>query len=159
MNTRNFLVASAIGLSAVAGTQAIAATSVTATYPESVVTAIQDMGYKAELTIDSYGDPLIRSASEGVNFNLNFYGCDLDGNNCSDIQFSVAFDVTGGMDYVSMITWNREKTMGKAFLDEENDPVLQHYMVAVDGMSRATFDETFDFWIMTLSDFTDYIDW
>ena len=46
---------------------AIAATAVSAAYPESIVDAIQDMGYKAELTTDSYGDPMIRSASDGVN--------------------------------------------------------------------------------------------
>ena len=159
MFTYTKLKALAVSTIAIAGGHAVAGTSVSAAYPETVVNAIQTMGYKAELTVDSYGDPLVRSASEGVNFSLNFYGCDDDGNDCQHLQFSVAFDVVGGMDYLSMNAWNRETTMGKAFLDEESDPVLQHYMIAVDGMSGDVFQESFEFWTSTLSDFTDYIDW
>lgn len=159
MSMHTKLIALAVSSLAFAGGQAVAGSSVSAAYPETVVNAIQSLGYKAELTVDSYGDPLVRSASEGVNFNLNFYGCDEAGNDCQHLQFSVAFDVVGGMDYISMNAWNRETTMGKAFLDEESDPVLQHYMISVDGMSSDVFKESFEFWTSTLSDFTDYIDW
>lgn len=159
MSMHSKLIALAVSSLAFAGGQAVAGSSVSAAYPETVVNAIQSLGYKAELTVDSYGDPLVRSASEGVNFNLNFYGCDESGNDCQHLQFSVAFDVVGGMDYISMNAWNRETTMGKAFLDEESDPVLQHYMISVDGMSSDVFKESFEFWTSTLSDFTDYIDW
>lgn len=159
MSMHTKLIALAVSSLAFAGGQAVAGSSVSAAYPETVVNAIQSLGYKAELTVDSYGDPLVRSASEGVNFSLNFYGCDEAGNDCQHLQFSVAFDVVGGMDYISMNAWNRETTMGKAFLDEESDPVLQHYMISVDGMSSDVFKESFKFWTSTLSDFTDYIDW
>ncbi len=139
--------------------QAVAGPSaVSAAYPESIITALQDLGYKAELTTDSYGDPMIRSAADGVGFALNFYGCE-DGNNCTDLQFSVAFDDPEGMSYVSMNSWNVKKVMGTAFLDDENDPVLQHFVSQVDGMSRVSFDATFEAWVKSLAQFTDYIDW
>ncbi|MDG1736663.1 MAG: YbjN domain-containing protein [Paracoccaceae bacterium] len=139
--------------------QAVAGpTSVSAAYPDSIITALQDLGYKAELTTDSYGDPMIRSAANGVGFALNFYGCE-NGELCTDLQFSVAFDDPEGMSFISMNSWNVEKVMGTAFLDDKNDPVLQHFVSQVDGMSRSNFDATFNAWVEALGQFTDYIDW
>lgn len=159
MTLNKFLKPVAILALAGVGMQASAGTSVSAAYPETVADALQDLGYKAAVTTDSYGDPQIRSASNGVNFTLFFYGCDDDGENCQDIQFTAAFDMTYEMDLKSMNTWNRERAMGKAFLDDEMDPVLQHYMISVDGMSRSVFEESFEYWTEILSDFTDFIDW
>jgi len=137
---------------------AAASTSVSANSPQSIVNAIQDMGYKADVTIDSYGDPQIRSAAHGVGFVMNFYGC-TEGQECTDLQFSVAFDYPNGMDLLSMNSWNIEKVMGNAFLDAVNDPVLQHFMIQVDGMSRGTFDATFVFWVDAMGEFIEYIGW
>ena len=135
-----------------------AATAVTAAYPESIVDAIQDMGYKAELTKDSYGDPMIRSASDGVNFAINFYNCE-NNVDCSDLHFVVSFDLTHGIEGFSLNSWNKERLVGMSYADEENDPVLQHYVASVDGMSRSNFVATFSQWTESLADFTDYIDW
>ncbi len=159
MNLNTILKTAALAALIGTGTQALAGTSVSAAYPETVAAAVQDLGYKANLTTDSYGDPQVRSASDGVNFTLTFYGCDNNGEYCQDIQFSAAFDMSYAMDVKSVNTWNRERAMGKAFLDDEMDPALQHYMISVDGMSRAVFQESFEYWIEILSDFTDFIDW
>ena len=75
------------------------------------------------------------------------------------MQFSVAFDDPDGMAYTSMNSWNVEKVMGTAFLDDEMDPVLQQFVGQVDGMSRHNFDATFEFWVEVLGEFIDYIDW
>jgi len=135
-----------------------AGTSVSAAYPQSISNAIQDQGYKAEIETDSYGDPIIRSAAGGVNFALTFYGCE-NGKACTDIMFAVAFDKPNGMSMSSMNSWNAEKALGRVFLDDEKDPVLQHYIISVDGMSRSTFDENFSNWVAMMDEFTDYIDW
>jgi len=136
----------------------MAATSVSAAYPESIVEAIQEMGYKAELTTDSYGDPMIHSAAAGVNFVINFYNCEANAD-CSDLHFVVIFDLLNGIENYSINSWNGERLMGMSYTDEEGDPVLQHYVASVDGMSRSNFVATFTQWTESLSDFTDYIDW
>jgi len=133
-------------------------TAVSAAYPESVVKAIQAMGYKAELTIDDYGDPLVLSAAHGVGFSVIFYGCE-NGTDCTDLQFSVAFDLLQGLDYVSMNSWNAERVMGTAYLDRNNDPVFQYFVSQVDGMSRHNFDKTYEFWVEMLGEFMDFIGW
>ena len=152
------LIASVTTLAMISQPLNAAGTSVSAAYPQSVADAIQDQGYKAEIDTDSYGDPMVRSAAEGVNFTLTFYGCE-NGSACTDIMFTVAFDKTNGMKMEPMNSWNLEKALGRAFLDDEMDPVLQHYMLSVDGMSRSTFDDNFSRWVGVMDEFTDYIDW
>lgn len=156
-NTFRTLIAAGV-MAAVSSQGALAATAVSAAYPESVAEAIQDMGYKAELTTDSYGDPMIQSASGGINFVINFYNCD-NNINCSDLHFVVIFDLINGIEPYSLNSWNKERLIGMSYADDENDPVLQHYVASVDGMSRSNFVATFSQWTESLADFTDYIDW
>ena len=56
------------GLSALALARGAQAEAVKATRPQSIVSAMQNAGYKASLDKDSTGDPLINSASSGSNF-------------------------------------------------------------------------------------------
>ena len=145
-------------LTTVSAQAPMAATSVSAAYPESIIDAIQDMGYKAELTTDSYGDPMIQSASSGVNFVINFYNCE-NNVDCSDLHFVVSFDLPTGIELYSLNSWNKERLIGMSYADDEGDPVLQHYVASVDGMSRSNFVATFSQWTESLADFTDFIDW
>ena len=155
---RTPVLAASLAVAAVLAPPAMAVTSVTAAFPETIVEAIQDMGYRAELDIDNYGDPMIRSAAAGVNFVINFYNCEAN-QDCSDLHFSVAFDMPNGMDMYAMNSWNREMLLGMAYLDDDNDPVIQHYVASVDGMSRSNFVATFSQWVEALDGFTDFIDW
>ena len=134
------------------------AQSVTAAYPETVVAAMQDAGYKATLTTDTYGDPKIESATNGVSFSVYFYGCD-EGTACRDIQFTAGFNLDNGLSLESINSWNSEKLVGHAYVDDEMDPFVTHFVSAVDGMPRANFEEVLDAWDTALAEFTDFIDW
>lgn len=158
MSTKSILTSAALALTLTAGTHAVAGTSVSATYPDSIVNALQDMGYKADIDIDDYGDPIIFSAAVGATLVIEFYVCD-DGANCRDLHLTAGFDMPDGMSLSSMNDWNLNKRIGQAFLDEEKDPIIQHYMVNVDGMSRESFETTFEYWVETVEEFTDFIGW
>lgn len=158
MISKTFLTSMALAGALAAIAPANAGTAVSATYPDSIVNALQDMGYRAELGTDDYGDPIIFSAAGGATLVIEFYGCD-NGRSCRDLQLTAAFDMPNGMSLVSMNDWNLNKRIGQAFVDDEKDPIIQHYLVNVDGMSRESFEITFEYWVDTVSDFTDYIGW
>lgn len=61
------------------------AETVSAANPASVVKVLQDKGYRAELTKDDSGAPMIRSASSDTAFLVLFYGC-TDNKNCETAQ-------------------------------------------------------------------------
>lgn len=129
------------------------AQQVTSTNPASLVSALQDAGYRAELTKDSLGDPKIDSASGGVNFSLVFYGC-ADNRDCSSIQFHAGFSMRKTVSLSDMNDWNKSNRFGCAWLDDEGDPHVK-FDVNMDegGISERLFEDTLDLWTRVLSDF------
>lgn len=98
---------------------------VTAENPASLVAALQAAGYKAELTKDSTGDPMINSAAGGSRFGILFYGC-TNGAKCETIQFSASWNTDKTPDPKLINDWNRTKRWTKAFIDKEGDPVIDY---------------------------------
>lgn len=134
------------------------ARSVSAAYPESIADALQDNGYRAELSEDGNGDPMIISYASGARFVIFFYGC-TNNRDCKDVSFASSFAVSNTITMTSLNSWNSTKLMGRSYLDSENDPVLMHFVAGVDGMPAATFKRLMDRWEVTLGEFTKYIEW
>jgi hypothetical protein len=137
----------------------VAAQSVSAYYPESIVDALRDAGYKAVLTTDDVGDPRIDSASSGVSYSIWFYGCDETNARCTDVEFRAGFDLTEPLDPSIINQWNREELIGSAYLDEDGDPFIRHHFVSFDGFPRASFETFLDTWERVLAYFTARIGW
>lgn len=82
---------------------------------------LQELGYRAMLSTDGSGDPLILSSADGSDFRIYFYGCS-NGQACKTIQFSRGYDMDQGMSLEQVNTWNREYRFGKVYLDDEAEP-------------------------------------
>ena len=122
-----------------------AAQSVSASDPASMTQVLQSFGYRAELGTDNGGDPKISSSSGGANFSIFFYGC-TNGTNCDAISFSAAFDLDPGSNVALMNDWNVKKRYTKAYLDDEQDPVIDMDIFLGDG---GVTIENFRFWVDT----------
>ncbi|MCZ7675781.1 MAG: YbjN domain-containing protein [Roseovarius sp.] len=143
---------------ALATTTAASAQSVSAAYPESIAAALLKGGYKAEITTDSAGDPLIKSAASGWNYQIVFYGCE-DNRACQDVMFAAGFDMENGMAIKSINSWNENKLLGRAYLDDEDDPHLVHFVAGMDGMPAPAFERLIERWETSLGEFAEYIGW
>ena len=131
---------------------------VSAANPESVAQVLRDRGYRAELTKDSEGDPLIKSGAEGSNFLLLFFNC-TGGKNCATVQFYAGFDRDGSFSLEKLNEWNRTKRFGRAYRDNEGDPVIEMDVDLDDGgMSKALFEDNIEFWTSLVSSFKQFID-
>ena len=75
------------------GLPAVAQDTVSAADPEGVAGVLRDLGYRAQMDSADNGDPLIRSAADGTNFRIWFYGCDGKNGNCTGMNFSAGFDL------------------------------------------------------------------
>ncbi len=124
--------------------------------PEVIASLIQDLGFKAEITTDNVGDPLIKSRSGGYNFNVFFYGC-TDGANCRSIQFSASFDMDDGMSLTRAQDFNRDKRWIKVYLNNESDPLVEMDYNMYGGVSVENFNDTFDWWTVMMDQFIEYI--
>ena len=126
--------------------------------PASMTEVLQSFGYRADLGKDSGGDPKIASSSGGADFSIFFYGC-TNGKNCDAISFQSAFDLDPGSNADLMNEWNRKKRYTKAYLDDEQDPVIDMDIYLGDGgISIDNFRNWLDTWERAVGDFKSHID-
>ena len=148
-----FLASALTLLCLVSGEACAQAQMVTAQNPASVVEALQSAGYRAELTTDKSGDPMIRSTSSGTGFTLFFYGCDKN-RSCKTVQFFTGYTDAKVTDLAAINTWNKDKRFGRAYIDGEGDPCVEMDVDLDDGgMSRALFVDNVEFWVRVMADF------
>lgn len=129
----------AAGLPAAAQAQMVSAKN-----PQSVVAALQAKGYQAELRSTS-GKPTIGSSAGGLKFTIYFENC-TDGKACTTVTFFTGFtdiDATPA----KLSEWNGKNRFTRAYIDEENDPVLAMDLdLDHQGIPRANFGEYLDIW-------------
>lgn len=150
MRTR--LYASVAALALLAGGTAAADDGriITAANPEDIVEIARGFG-SAELSKDSQGDPKIIGRIDGTRYFILFYGCD-QGRDCDDIQFRTAWSAKS-ITLEAINKWNYNKRFAKAYLDKDNDPVLEMPVNIDFGVTRRNIEDTFDWWSIALRDF------
>jgi hypothetical protein len=133
------------------------AQTISAADPKGVAAAMQAAGYRAQLTTDGVGDPKIESSAEGVNYSLYFYGCS-GGAGCTSLLFQAGFDLQDGASMDMMNVWNKDRLIGAAWLDHEDDPFIEHFVTTVGGLTPENFAEVLRLWSVAIADFKAHID-
>ncbi|MDP2739752.1 MAG: YbjN domain-containing protein [Pseudorhodobacter sp.] len=130
---------------------------ITADNPAAIADLMRAMGYRAELTADNQGDPKINSATGGSNFRIYFYGCTAN-KDCRSIQFAAGFDLTAGTTLDVVNKWNAAKRYTKAYLDDEQDPLIEMDInLDFGGVSENNFRDSLDLWEGLLAGFKQHI--
>ncbi|HEU0134455.1 MAG TPA: YbjN domain-containing protein [Allosphingosinicella sp.] len=125
--------------------------------PGTIVRALQKEGFAAKLGTDKGGDPMITSGVSGTTFQIVFYNC--TGNKaCATVQFHVGYDLKTSVGLEKINEWNRTKRFARAYLDKEDDPILEMDLDLDDGgLSHALFVDNLQFWASLLGDFEKFI--
>ncbi|MFL6845857.1 MAG: YbjN domain-containing protein [Allosphingosinicella sp.] len=125
--------------------------------PQSLVNALQGAGYAAKLGTDKVGDPMITSGASGTSFQIFFYNC-TDHKQCATVTFHSGYDLTESPGLERMNEWNRGNRFGRAYLDKENDPILEMDVDLDDGgLAPLLFIDNVEFWTSVLADFEKHI--
>ena len=128
--------------------------------PSSVAAAMLDRGYRAEMSEDGAGDPLIISADGGINFAVVFYGC-VDNRNCQTLQLAATYGFDEGTkpSADTLHDFDRQHRYTRTYLDEEGAPWIEMDIQVKDGpIERAEFDEALDIFLSNNSRFMTAID-
>ena len=129
--------------------------------PETIASFLRAEGYKAQIGVDGEGDPMIESGAAGARFEVYLYNCQ-NHVRCKDMQFSSGFDYEDGKapSVAAINEWNRKWRFAKAYLDEEQDPMLQMDVIFTDGqMSAEMFRENLEMWTEQLGAFVRFVGW
>lgn len=132
------------------------AQNVSATSPQGVVAALQNAGYKATLSKDSTGDPLISSSSGGSNFSVFFFGCTKNVD-CRTIQFFAGY--SDRKPTLSMMNdWNSKKRFARAYVADSGNARIEMDLDLDDGgMSAKLFEDNLEFWVAVMGAFEKHI--
>lgn len=153
MKIHAFALAAAIAASSPAAAEAL----VRAQDPQTIVDALQDAGYTAKLGVDKVGDPMVTSAYSGTTFQVLFYNC-TDHKECATVQFHSGYDFDHVLPLETLNEWNRSQRFGRAFLDKENDPILEMDVDLDDGgLTPLLFIDNIEFWTSVLPKFQKHI--
>jgi hypothetical protein len=125
--------------------------------PQSLVRALQNGGYQAKLGVDKVGDPMVTSGYSGTTFQIFFYNC-TNHVGCATVQFHSGYDFDKPLPLDTINEWNRSQRFGRAYLDKENDPILEMDLDLDDGgLSPALFIDNIEFWTSVLGKFEQHI--
>ncbi len=124
---------------------------------QEVTNVLQQKGYKAQLTTDKQGDPLIRSASGGIDFLVLYYECK-GKPRCASIQFYAGFKKQG-ITPQQINEWNANNRFGRAYLDKEFDPRVEMDVDVEHGATTEAIDNDIERWVSVLAAFAKFIDW
>jgi hypothetical protein len=125
--------------------------------PGSVVRALQGGGYSAKLGVDKVGDPMVTSAVGGTTFQIFFYNC-TNHKDCATVQFHSGYDFDHALPLETINEWNRSQRFGRAYLDKENDPILEMDVDLDDGgVAPLLFIDNIEFWTSILGNYEKHI--
>lgn len=145
----------ALTLAALAATPATA--TVSASNPQSVITALQNAGYKAVLEKDRDGDPTIKTSMSGLRVQILFYGC-TEHANCRTLQFNSGFDLKEAIPLEKLNEWSKANRWLTVYRDDEGDPITQmDVMVGPGGLPDQTFSDAVAVYEQAIGSFARFI--
>lgn len=127
---------------------ALAAAPIDLSDPANVMAAVQKAGFRAELSEDDTGDPMVKSSANGATFVVLFYGCE-ENKNCTDLQFYAGYELEEGDTADPSITnaFNQEFRFTRAYVDAEGDAVIEMDVIGSDGkIDDGQFARAIDVW-------------
>jgi hypothetical protein len=134
------------------------AQSVDAGSPWRLSELIREEGYKATIESDSNGNPVIRSAADGLNFSIYFYSC-RNGQDCKSVQFSSGFRMRDPLSVAAVNDWNGRKRYTRAWRDDDGNAFLRMDLNLIGGVSEQSFRESVKVWTILLRDYVKHIGW
>lgn len=123
---------------------------------EKVAGVLRANGLSVDVSQDGVGDPVIYSEIAGFNFALFGFNCTSEG--CNEFLFSSYFDTDKKISLDAINAFNEKTVAGRAFLDGDGDPNLEHLFTLSDGDDDDLIERNLAIWEAVLLDFAEHID-
>jgi Putative bacterial sensory transduction regulator len=128
-----------------------------ASKPETVVSALQDAGYKAKLSKDNGGDPMVTSSAAGYDFDIFFYGC-VENKQCDSLQMKISFVKDPANTPALADKWNNKWRFSQSYINGKGLFVTAYDVTTVGGLTNANFASMIDWWSITLGNLKTFFD-
>jgi hypothetical protein len=123
---------------------------------KTIVTAMQAQGFRAQLSTDDDGAPLISSSVAGINFAVNFYGCEVP-EGCQWIELAASFTTQTPTTMDMVNDWNANNLFGTSFIGTDGSVYLTYVLTTTGGLTRDNFNDVLARWEFAVGDFLRHI--
>jgi hypothetical protein len=127
---------------------------VDATDPDRILEIARGYG-SANLDTFTDGTPMIIGRIDGNRYNVFFYGCDENKENCRSIQFYIGW-TDADLSLAALNEWNKTKRWFQAYQDDEGDSIIEMDVNLFGGVSFSNIDDVFDWWRIGITQFRDF---
>ncbi len=118
------------------------------------VAAIFDaQGYDAEVSSETE----LSANARAYEFNVLGYNCN-GVNRCTEFLLITGYDLPNGFPLEKINDWNVSQPAGRAFLDEDGDPFLDHTISVSGPADTGAFIEGLILWLSALHDYNEFLD-
>ncbi len=121
---------------------------------EQALAEIEAYGLSGQVTDSSESTAAIEF--EGATFAVDGYHCNSN-KQCTEFLFYIGFDLPNGLSLDKVNEWNSTAIVGRAYLDDEQDPWLDHIISVNDSNDDSAFREGLELWIAGLNNFNEFI--
>jgi putative sensory transduction regulator len=108
------------------------------------------------MTAKKVDETEIAAKGWGYAFDVMGYHCNSQ-NRCTEFLLLVGFDLPNGFPLKKINEWNESQPAGRAYLDDENDPFLDHSISISSPRDAGAFREGLLLWLNALEDFEKFI--
>ncbi len=129
--------------------------------PNDILKMLTDNGYEDAYVADTdYEDlPILNFTLADSKAVIYFYECGKTGKVCEYLQLYVGWSMDNRPSYKAVNDFNAEERFSQAYIDDENDPVIEQWITLEGGISDVNFINTVATFGQTVDKFEDIIDW
>ena len=129
--------------------------------PNNILKMLTDNGYEDAYVADTdYEDlPILNFTLADSKAVIYFYECGKTGKACEYLQLYVGWAMDERPSYKVINDFNAEERFSQAYIDDENDPVIEQWITLEGGVSDVNFINTVATFGETVEKFEDIIGW
>ena len=126
--------------------------------PELIAEQLRSQGLAVQVAKDNDGDPLLRTHSQGVTWNVYFYGCN-GGQGCTAITFESTYQPNASITLEQLNAWSLNKRYAYAVRRADGTNVLRMDVLMLGGVNSELWRETHNLWERQLGAFLRHINY
>ena len=129
--------------------------------PNDIIEMLRDNGYEDVRIADTdYEDlPILNFKLADSNAVVYFYECGKTGKACEFLQLYVGWSMDNRPSYKAINDFNAGERFSQAYINDENDPVIEQWVTLEGGISDVNFINTVATFGEVVDRFEDLIEW
>ena len=150
-----------LGMMSVATAPLGAAEYIGTVEPNNILRMLQENGYEDAYVADTdYEDlPILNFTLADSKAVIYFYECGKTGKACEFLQLYLGWSMDNPPSYKTVNDFNAAERFSQAYIDDENDPVIEQWVTLEGGISDVNFINTVATFGLTVDKFEDAIGW